>query len=320
MKLVKPTLERVALAKPDAWLKRMTGITKIEAAIDGAGKLLGEVKDAETSNDEVKHVTATQKLTEWNKTANTYDGLMEASRKGVEKALREGYAKFKSDLDQNINLNLSAYPKSDENTLKPLMAQLAKDKQAIVDALSGGNPAVQMVKFDELSTIQGRLVEFKRLREVARDNRQKAHLVKGGVSSEQAQRIANMRQKAPEVVESINAALGEAQKVIGDVEVTTKVIDDHKKLQDGHEKDWREAVEKIEEIKKANAKVQEDNRALEEKIELSFRVLLRESKLLFRALMNWMATRQPRPRRSVSSLHRPSRMPMTRWTATTLRK
>ncbi len=270
VKLVKPTLERVAAEKPEAWAQRMQNYGEVEAAIDGAAQLLQEVNDADASEDEADHVAATEKLTEWNKTAGEYDDLIEASRNGIEEALRNAYAVFEADLDENSNLNLAAYPEADEKKLTPLMAQLAKDRTAILDALSGGDPAEQLRQYDDLDTVKDRLTEFQRLREIARDNRQQNRLVASGVSQVQATRIAKMRQASPEVVESINTAVDEANKVIGGIEVTTKVVEDHKKLREGHLKDWRAAGEKIASVDKQIEKATQDAQSLIEKVELQF--------------------------------------------------
>lgn len=270
VKLIKPELERIAAAKPEDWVRRMSGIGEMEAAIDGAGKLLEVVKDAEASDDEADHVAATEKLTEWNKTADAYDNLLEGARAGIEQALRDGYANFEADIDENSSLNLAAYLEADEKKLTPLMQELANDRQAILDALSGGDPAEQFDRFDELDEVKERLVKFQRLREIARDNRQKKRMVDSGVSEEQATRIAKMRQTAPDVVASINTAVDDANKVIGGIEVTTKVVEDHKKLREGHLKDWRAAGQKISSCDKQIEKAMQDAQALIQKIELQF--------------------------------------------------
>ncbi len=276
VKLVRPALEGVASATPEAWLRRMTGFGEIEAAINEAGNLLQEVEDAESSVDEAEHVSVTQKLMEWNKTASAYDDLVEDSRLGMEQALREAYAKFETELDNNCDLNLSSYPDADEMILAPLMQELEDDRKGIREALVGGDPAEQMRQFDGIGDVERRLAEFQRLREIARDNRQKEYLLAGGVSGEQAQRIAKMRQASPELVDTINAVVENANKVLGDIEVTTEIIEDRKKEEDKHWKEYEAAGSTLKSIKSKQQKLELAQKALSKKMEMKSPGLLQE--------------------------------------------
>lgn len=276
-KRIGPELERVAAEKPDAWIRQLTSSDDIDAAIDEAARLSEEVKEAEGSEDEARHVSVTEKLNEWNKTSDTLDNLIEASRLEAEQVLRDAYADFEADLDENSNLNLAAYPQDDEQRLTPLMAQLAKDRQEILDTLSGGDPAEQLRRSEDVDEVKNRLREFQRQREIARDNRQKEQLAAAGVSKEQATRIAKMRQVSPGLVASVSNVVEQSNKVIGDVEVTTKLIDEHQKRQDSHLKDWQEAGSKIDSLDKLIEKNKADQKAVEDKLELSLPGGMQES-------------------------------------------
>jgi hypothetical protein len=253
----KPALETVSKIDPRPFQRATKQKDGINNAVNGAKNLLSAAELAEASDDELVHLDLTKKLTDWNATATQIDTLISQAKSAFRSALSNGYNEIKKTVANYVTTKITVYPTGDQAALKPVIESLTASRDAIELALAGTDSAEQLRMFDNLKNVKSKLQEFERLREVARDNREKAALATKGVSGAQIESIAKLRTTAPDALASVKATITATNKQLGTVPVTTQLIADRTKLRDAELKKWQDLGKEIDKIK-AQTKAIED--------------------------------------------------------------